>query len=75
MQQLLTINAMKSELILTKAFILVLLVSCNAADKDKAKAVDQDKFILTGRIENAGELESIRLLEGENGYPYYRIRK
>ena len=56
---------MKSELILTKAFILVLLVSCNAADKDKAKAVDQDKFILTGRIENAGELESIRLLEGE----------
>ncbi|WP_235941004.1 TlpA disulfide reductase family protein [Cyclobacterium roseum] len=56
---------MKSEIILIKAFILILLMSCNAAEKESAKAVAQDKFILTGRIENAGELESVRLLEGE----------
>lgn len=54
---------MKTELILTKIFTLIFLVSCNAAEQDKA--ADRDKFILTGRIENAGDLESIQVYEGE----------
>jgi hypothetical protein len=56
---------MKTELILTKIFILIFLVSCNAAQEDKAKAANRDEFILTGRIENAGDLESIQVYEGE----------
>src|SRR5690606_24244714 len=56
---------MKTELILPKIFILIFLASCNAAEQDKAKAADRDKFILTGRVENAGDLETIQVDEGE----------
>ncbi|MEX2591205.1 MAG: TlpA disulfide reductase family protein [Anditalea sp.] len=48
---------MKTSLILTKIFTLIFLMSCNAAE--------DDKFILTGRIENAGEIKSIQVYEGE----------
>src|SRR5690606_9488460 len=66
---------MKTKLNLTKVFILVFLVSCNAADKDKAKAVGQDKFILTGYIENARELESVGLKEGETATHSIELEK
>lgn len=49
---------MKTGLTLTKIFTLIFLMSCSAAEND-------DKFILTGRIENIGEIKNIQVYEGE----------
>jgi len=48
---------MKTGLTLTKIFSLIFLISCNAAE--------DDHFVLTGRIENAGDIKSIQVYEGE----------
>src|SRR5690554_955224 len=48
---------MKTRFILTMIFTLIFLSSCHATE--------DDKFTLTGRIENAGELENIQVYEGE----------
>lgn len=48
---------MKTGLTLTKIFSLIFLISCNAAT--------DDHFVLTGRIENAGDIKSIQVYEGE----------
>src|SRR5690606_5275106 len=49
---------MKIGIILTKIFTLVFLTSCSA--------VDDTKFTLNGRVENAGGLKDIILYQGEN---------
>src|SRR5690606_38269791 len=51
-------DTMKTGITLMKIFTLIFLMSCNAAE-------DDDTFILTGRIENAGEIKSIQVYEGE----------
>ena len=48
---------MKAVLKLTRIFILVLLTACNSAE--------DDKFSLTGSIQNAGESTLIEMYEGE----------
>lgn len=48
---------MKIAIILIKIFTLVFLTSCNA--------VEDTKFTLNGRIENAGEVRDVVLYEGE----------
>lgn len=56
---------MKTGLIITKIFTLIFLASCNAADQDQTKETDGDKFIITGRIENADGINSFQVFEGE----------
>ena len=56
---------MKTGLTLTKIFTLIFLMSCNATDKNQAKEIDGEKFIINGRIENAGETKSIQVYVGE----------
>lgn len=48
---------MKTGLFLTKIFVLIFFSACNAAN--------EDNFILTGHIDNADQLNSILLYEGE----------
>lgn len=48
---------MKIGLILTKIFVLISLMSCNA--------VDDTKFTIAGHVENAGDVSNIVLYEGE----------
>src|SRR5690606_41331626 len=48
---------MKTGLTLTNIFSMIFLISCNAAE--------DDHFVLTGRIENAGDIKSIQVYEGE----------
>lgn len=48
---------MKVRLILINIFTIIFFASCNA--------VDDNKFTLSGQIENAGQLKSILLYEGE----------
>lgn len=55
-------NTMKIGLVLTKIFTLIFLTACSAVED--GKAIEDDKYILSGRIENAGELKSIILYEG-----------
>ncbi len=56
---------MKTGLIITKIFTLIFLASCNAADQDQTKETDGDKFIITGRIENADGINNVQVFEGE----------
>lgn len=56
---------MKTGLIITKIFTLIFLASCNAADQNQTKETDGDKFIITGRIENADGINSFQVFEGE----------
>src|SRR5690606_37302925 len=57
--ELITLNhhTMKTGLTLTNIFSLIFLISCNAAE--------DDHFVVTGRIENAGDIKSIQVYEGE----------
>lgn len=48
---------MKIGLVITKIFTLIFLISCDSKE--------DDKFIINGQIENAGEIKSIKLFEGE----------